>query len=71
MPVSDSHMPKSKKNSFRVVVDDTVTAMLLELAEACQCDPSDLIAALVEDVLMDDYIAHNEADDDVEILTIH
>lgn len=43
---------------FRVGLNDEVTAMLLELAEACHCQPTSLIAAILEDVLIDDLIAH-------------
>jgi len=52
-------MGTEPKTHFRVAFDDLTTARLLELADHCQTDPNNVIAAIVRDVLEDDAIAHD------------
>lgn len=49
------------KHPFRVLLDDLTMARLLELADVCQCEPSQVISAIVKDVLEDDARAHDGA----------
>jgi len=44
---------------FRIGLDDLTVARLLELADICQCDPTQVISAIVRDVLEDDARAHD------------
>lgn len=47
------------RHAFRVRLDDITVARLLELADICQCDPTQVISAIVKDVLEDDARAHD------------
>lgn len=52
-------------NPFRVILDDVTTARLVELADMCHAQPSEIIAAIVRDVLEDDARAHEIAPESV------
>ena len=45
---------------FRVGLGDEATARLLEICEEAHATPAAMIAALVTDVLRDDFAAHHE-----------
>jgi len=47
------------RHAFRVRLDDITVARLLELADICQCDPTQVISAIIKDVLEDDARAHD------------
>lgn len=57
-----------ERTYFRVGLDDEATALLLELSEACHCEPAKLIASLVKDVLRDDAQAQAHSGFDRAIL---
>ncbi len=44
---------------FKIGLPDEATARLMELAEECHADPRALAAALLIDVLRDDFEAHH------------
>ncbi len=48
----------SDTTTFQVDLEDDVTAMLIEVAEASHCDPRQIAAAILSDVLRDDALAH-------------
>lgn len=43
---------------FRVLLDDADVARLMELADILHAKPTEIIAAIVHDVLEDDALAH-------------
>lgn len=45
---------------FRIVLGHEAVARLMELCEEAHCEPAQMIAALVTDVLRDDFEAHHE-----------
>lgn len=47
------------RTPFRVLLDDLTVARLIELAEVCHTDPSNVISAIVKDVLEDDARVHD------------
>lgn len=44
--------------TFKIELEDDVTAMLIEIADASHCDPRQIAAALLSDVLRDDALMH-------------
>jgi hypothetical protein len=49
----------SDTTTFRIELEDDVTAMLIALAEASHCEPRSIAAALLTDVLRDDALMHD------------
>lgn len=65
-------MTTPNQTAFRVVLDDETTALLMELSEACHCEPTVLLASLARDVLVDDALCHGQIHaDPPEGLTKH